>query len=99
MKAGQDPNEVYFVGGAFLPIILSSSGGRDILVPILLKHLPFFILFDTMPPFSQHPLREHRMPRADQPIRQWTILKLLESNGQVTLRQITDALSEACHEP
>lgn len=28
------------------------------------------------------------MPRADQPIRQWTILKLLESNGRVTLRQI-----------
>ena len=38
------------------------------------------------------------MPRADQPIRQWTILKLLESNGRVTLRQIADALSEACHE-
>jgi predicted DNA-binding transcriptional regulator YafY len=38
------------------------------------------------------------MPRADQPIRQWTILKLLESNGRVTLRQIADALSETCHE-
>ncbi|NKE71708.1 helix-turn-helix transcriptional regulator [Candidatus Manganitrophus noduliformans] len=38
------------------------------------------------------------MPRADQPIRQWTILKLLESNGRVTLRQISDALSETCHE-
>ncbi len=38
------------------------------------------------------------MPRADQPIRQWTILKLLESNGQVTLRQISDALSETFHE-
>ncbi|MDC4225306.1 MAG: hypothetical protein MPW15_13980 [Candidatus Manganitrophus sp.] len=36
--------------------------------------------------------------RADQPIRQWTILKLLESNGRVTLRQIADALSETCHE-
>lgn len=38
------------------------------------------------------------MPRADQPIRQWTILKLLESNGRVTLHQIADALSETCHE-
>lgn len=38
------------------------------------------------------------MPRADQPIRQWTILKLLESNGRVTLRHIADALSETCHE-
>jgi hypothetical protein len=33
------------------------------------------------------------MPRADQPIRQWTTLKMLESNGRVTLRQIADALS------
>ncbi len=38
------------------------------------------------------------MPRADQLIRQWTILKLLEVNRRVTLRQICDALAEPCHE-
>lgn len=38
------------------------------------------------------------MSRADPPIRQWTILKVLESHGRVTLRQIADALRETCHE-
>ena len=38
------------------------------------------------------------MPRADQQIRQWTILRLLESNGKVTLRQVASELEEPCHE-
>jgi predicted DNA-binding transcriptional regulator YafY len=38
------------------------------------------------------------MPRADQPIRQWTILKLLESNRKITLQRIASELSEPCHE-
>ncbi|MFQ5780493.1 MAG: helix-turn-helix transcriptional regulator [Nitrospiria bacterium] len=38
------------------------------------------------------------MPRADQSIRQWTILKLLEANKRITLRQIGDALANPCHE-
>ncbi|GEM_PF-4208036 len=58
----------------------------------------FFNSFRYDPAIPFLPLGESRMPRADQPIRQWTILKLLESNGRVTLRQIADALSESCHE-
>lgn len=61
------------------------------------KSFAFFSSFRYYPDIPYHPLREYRMPRADQPIRQWTILKLLESNGRVTLRQIADALSERCH--
>ncbi|MBI1821927.1 MAG: hypothetical protein HY036_02780 [Nitrospirae bacterium] len=38
------------------------------------------------------------MPRADQQIRQWTILKLLESNGKITLQKIASELSGPCHD-
>jgi predicted DNA-binding transcriptional regulator YafY len=38
------------------------------------------------------------MPRGDQQIRQWTILKLLEANGRITLRRIASELDGACHE-
>lgn len=38
------------------------------------------------------------MPRADQQIRQWTILKLLESNGKITLQKIASELADPCHE-
>ncbi|HHT9135418.1 MAG TPA: helix-turn-helix transcriptional regulator [Candidatus Avalokitesvara rifleensis] len=38
------------------------------------------------------------MPRYDQVIRQWTILKLLEANGRVTLRRIASELDGQCHE-
>ncbi len=38
------------------------------------------------------------MPRATQSIRQWTILRLLETNRRVTLRQCAEALEHACHE-
>ncbi len=38
------------------------------------------------------------MPRADQAIRQWTILKLLEANGRITLQQISGTLDAPCTE-
>ena len=38
------------------------------------------------------------MPRADQQIRQWMILKLLESNGKITLQKIALELTDPCHE-
>ncbi len=38
------------------------------------------------------------MPRSDQQIRQWIILKLLESRKKITLPQIARELDEPCHE-
>ncbi|MHB8482239.1 MAG: helix-turn-helix transcriptional regulator [Nitrospiria bacterium] len=38
------------------------------------------------------------MPRSDQQIRQWIILKLLESNEKTTLQRIASELSDPCHE-
>lgn len=38
------------------------------------------------------------MSRADPPIRQWTILKLLESNEKITLRRIASELEDPYHE-
>ena len=37
------------------------------------------------------------MPRNDQVIRQWKILKLLEARGHVTLSRLADDLDEPCH--
>ncbi len=37
------------------------------------------------------------MPRNDQVIRQWKILKLLEARGRVTLARLADDLDEPCH--
>jgi predicted DNA-binding transcriptional regulator YafY len=36
--------------------------------------------------------------RTDQPIRQWIILRLLETNRKVTLQKIASELSDRCHE-
>ena len=38
------------------------------------------------------------MPRSDQLIRQWKILKFLEANGRATLRRLESELDGACHE-
>ena len=37
------------------------------------------------------------MPRNDQVIRQWKILKLLEARGRITLSRLADDLDEPCH--
>lgn len=38
------------------------------------------------------------MPRSDQPIRQWRILKFIEANGRATLQRLASELEEVWHE-